>query len=223
MTTSRSEKNKLLVEGDEDKRVVPYLLEEAHILWGDSEDERPVDIQAYNGVDDLLAKGQIETQLKTPRLEALGIIVDANYKFDSRWRHLRDRCILTFPDIPEAMPPRGLICQNDEGLRLGAWIMPDNQTSGMLETFLAYLVPDEGSDIWKFSCETVEKAREKGAPFRENHLDKARIHSWLAVQDPPGQSLHLAIVKRILAPESDEAETFINWFVELFQLEDLRR
>ena len=35
---ARANANVLLVEGDEEKRVIPYLMDE-HVVWGDKEDD----------------------------------------------------------------------------------------------------------------------------------------------------------------------------------------
>lgn len=215
---SRYERNKLLVEGEQDKRVIPYLLD-AHVVWGDTKTEWPTNIVSYNGVDDLLEEGEIQTQLKTPELETLGIIVDANDSVLDRWRAIRSRCLTAFPNLSEDIPKEGLIALNDLGLRLGVWIMPDNETSGMLETFLSCLVPDDNEEVWALTGKHVENAKQLGAPFRDVHRDKARIHSWLAVQDPPGESLHLAVLQRILDPNASECEAFVNWFVNLYTLD----
>lgn len=215
---SRFTTHMLLVEGEQDKRVIPYLLD-AHIVWGDNKSEFPTNIVAYDGVDDLLAAGEIETQLKTPKLQTLGIIVDANDSLDSRWRQVRNRCLAAFPELTETLPPEGLIATNDEGIRLGVWVMPDNQTSGMLETFLSFLIPEEGDELWERTQEYVDEAKRLGAPFKEVHRDKARVHSWLAVQDPPGESLHLAVVQRMFRPDSVNCAAFVEWFIKLYELE----
>lgn len=215
---SRFERNKLLVEGEQDKRVIPFLLD-AHVVWGDSKAAWPANIIAYSGVSDLLNDGEIQTQLKTPNLEALGIIVDANDSMPDRWRTIRSRCLAAFPNLREHIPAEGLIEINDLGLRLGVWIMPDNRTSGMLETFLSFLVPDEDEEVWKLTSAHVENAGQLGAPFREVHRDKAKVHSWLAVQDPPGESLHMAVLRHILDPNASEGDAFISWFVNLYSLD----
>lgn len=215
---SRFNTQKLLVEGEQDKRVISFLLD-AHIVWGDNESEFPTNIVPHNGVDDLLAEGEIETQLKSPRLRALGIIVDANDSLDGRWRQVRKRCLTAFPELTETLPSEGLIATNDEGIRLGVWIMPDNQTSGMLETFLSHLIPADGDELWDHTEAQVDEAKKLGAPFKEVHRDKARVHSWLAVQDPPGESLHLAVVQRMFRSDSVNCAAFVDWFVKLYELE----
>jgi len=215
---SRHSRNKLLVEGEQDKRVFPFLLD-AHIVWGNSEVDWPVDIVAYNGVDDLLEDGEIQTQLKTPEIEALGIVVDANDSLESRWQAIRGRCLAAFPSLVEDLPQEGLITVNDSGLRLGIWIMPDNRTVGMLETFLSCLVPSDSEGVWTLTSQFIDNARDHGAPFKDVHRDKAKIHSWLAVQDPPGESLHLAVLQRILNPTASESDAFVNWFIDLYALD----
>lgn len=68
---------KLLVEGDTDKRVIPYLMEANGVAWG-PRDAPVVFIQPHGGIDELLTRRVIENELKASGLEALGILVDAN-------------------------------------------------------------------------------------------------------------------------------------------------
>lgn len=88
----------------------------------------------------------------------------------------------------------------------------------MLETFLGYLLPTDTFDLWELSEKTVDLAKEKGAPFKETHREKAKIYNWLAWQEPPGRQLHQAIKERILDPQHPEAQRFVNWFRQLYQL-----
>jgi len=67
--------NRLLVEGAEDLRVIPFLME-CFIPWED--DNRPVHIEEFGGVENLLKPGIIETKMKTRGLRALGVLIDAN-------------------------------------------------------------------------------------------------------------------------------------------------
>ncbi len=57
-------KNKLLVEGAEDKRVIPYLIEANGIPWEDKNKQPFVDIQSCDGIENLLNKSVISTELK---------------------------------------------------------------------------------------------------------------------------------------------------------------
>jgi len=45
--------------------------------------------------------------------------------------------------LPNTLPETGLIHLTDTQIKFGIWMMPDNKMRGMLETFLAYMIPDE--------------------------------------------------------------------------------
>jgi hypothetical protein len=218
MPSQRQFPNHLMVEGDEDKRVIPQFMEN-FIAWGNKPADWPVLIESYNGIEPLLKAGVIEAKLKTSGLKALGVLVDANSDIQSRWRGIRDRAIGAFPAIPEDLPPGGLVCVNEDGLRFGAWLMPDNRSRGMLETFLSLFIPAGADPLWTLVQEHCRQAKEScGAPYTEAHLDKARIHAWLALQNPPGQQLHIAILTKTLRPGSPQADSFVNWFRTLYEL-----
>jgi hypothetical protein len=97
--------------------------------------------------------------------------------------------------------------------------MPDNTSNGMLETFLSLFVPDDSQLLWAFVKDHCKNAKEhQHAPYKDAHADKVNIHAWLALQDPPGQSLHLAVMARVLSPNSQHASAFANWFRTLYAL-----
>jgi len=222
MTLRRNELNKLLVEGKQDLFAIAHLLDH-YIVWGDRPDECVGGICDYDGVEDLLGPDEIETVLLTPGLQSLAIVVDANGDAGKRWQEVRSHCLEQFSSLPNDIPLGGLITTNDRGLRLGVWIMPDNQNVGMLETLLMRLVPTEYQPLLTHAKEAVVSAQSRGAPVKGPHFDKAHVHTWLAWQDPPGLQLHQAIIARVLRPESETALAFVEWFVRLFQLDDLRR
>lgn len=208
---------KLIVEGDQDKRVIPYLIEANGIVWGETRNTAVVEIESY-GSDQFIDKDIISTELKASGLTALGLIVDADDDLTIRWDSVRNACLPSIPNIPEKLPASGLICQTPMGIKFGIWIMPDNQKTGMLETFLRYLIPDESEVLWQYAQEVVPIAKNKGAKFIENHLDKANIYTWLAWQKPPGRPLHNAVMERILDPTHPKAKTFVTWFKNLYDL-----
>lgn len=210
-------KNRLLVEGDEDKRVIPYLIEANGIRWGETRSTAIVDIESYGGIENLDSK-VIATEMKASGLSALGMVVDANNDPAGRWRRLRGACLPTIAGLPERLPDSGLVQCCDSGIRFGVWLMPDNRQRGMLETFLGFLVPSEYG-IWKWTAELCTEARTRGAAFKDVHRDKARIHAWLAFQDPPGRPLHNAVKERILQPGNANAKYFVQWFCRLFSIE----
>ena len=218
MARAREKLRRLLVEGRDEQRLIPYLVEENGIPWGETRADAIVDIVEFDGVENLLKPGTIEAELKSSNISQLGILLDADENLTERWAAVRTRCIQAFPNLPNELPTTGLVKENESGLRLGVWIMPDNQSSGMLETFLTFLVPSQSDGVYAHAVSSVEAARKCGAPCRDAHLDKAKIHTWLAWQDPPGRQLHKAIKERILAPESKNAQLFMRWFKELYAL-----
>lgn len=223
---------KLLVEGAEDRRVIPELVEQATGLrWGEAKEPKLVDIvvaapvdsrapRDCGGVECLLEPDYIATEYKTARLQALGVVLDADDDLAGRWRRLRSRCGLPFAgDLPEALPEAGLVHAPSSGARFGVWLMPDNSQRGMLETFLLSLRSEDGDgSLWRWADEIVDQAQSRGAPFRSSHRDKARCHTYLAWQDPPGRQLHQALKERQLDPRAGGSKAFVEWFRRLYEV-----
>ncbi len=207
---------KLIVEGEQDKRVIPEFIEANGIPWGERRKEAIVDIESY-GSNTFINKDVISTELKAAGLTHLGLIVDADDNPSGHWESVRNACLKSIPDFPEKLPETGLIHTTNE-IKFGVWIMPDNRMRGMLETFLAYMIPDESDTLWQHAQEVVKEAKTKGAKFKDVHTDKANIYTWLAWQDEPGRQLHQAIKEHLLNPKHPKAETFFNWFKQLYDL-----
>ena len=209
---------KLLVEGDTDKRVIPYLMEANGIEWESS--GRPVvRIEPYNGVEELLKPGVVEAELRASGLEALGVMADANGDASARWNRIKTLCDDQFEDLPDRIPQDGLKTTHLEtGARFGVWIMPDNRFSGMLEDFLIRLIPEDSRDVYELAGKCVAEAARSGAPFKDVHKTKAEIYTWLAWQDEPGRQLHEAVHHRVLDPERPESQPFVHWFRPLFDV-----
>ncbi|PZV20155.1 MAG: hypothetical protein DCF12_22635 [Snowella sp.] len=123
------------------------------------------------------------------------------------------------PDLPEILPKTGLIHSVENNIKFGIWIMPDNQNKGMLETFLAYLVPDESDHLWQFAQNQAQQSKNYGATFKNVHKAKADIYTWLAWQDEPGRQLHEAIKEPILNATHPKSQDFVSWFKRLYDLE----
>ncbi len=210
------DKHKLLVEGVDEKLFISNFLD-AHIEWGNDERDWLVNLKDFGGVTKMLKANVFNTELKTPGLKALGVIVDADDSPEGRWQRIQTLCQGFFPDLPSSIPTKGLIVTNGGGLRLGVWIMPDNKSPGMLETLLYSMVADTSETFWTFARETVEKAGDMKDSFRECHREKAHLHTWLALKDPPGERFHHAVA------HSAEAAPFVEWFIKLYNAGHLRR
>jgi hypothetical protein len=207
----------LLVEGKQDRFVIPELIEANDVDWGTRKNPI-VFIRDYDGYQKLVDPDVISTELQASGLSALGIMIDADDNPEGRWQSIRSASLKSIPDIPEALPEDGLIHITPTGIRFGIWVMPDNKMSGMLETFLTYMIPTGSEGLWQFAQAATNEAKSKGAVFTDSHFDKANIYTWLAWQNPPGRQLHQAIMQRILHPNHPNAQRFVTWFKTLYGL-----
>ena len=98
------------------------------------------------------------------------MVIDADTDVKARWQSLRDRLInVGYQNVPTDPTPDGTILDPPAQTllpRVGIWIMPDNQTNGILEDFLRFLVPQEGTlfDHVQSSVATIPKADRRFSP-----------------------------------------------------------
>jgi hypothetical protein len=210
-------KKVLLVEGKQDVRVIPELIEANGVNWG-TQKSPIVYIRDYGGYQKLVDPDVISTELQASGLSVLGIMIDADDNPEGRWQSIRSVSLKSIPNLPETLPEDGLIHTTSSGIQFGIWIMPDNKMRGMLETFLAYMIPEDNEALWQFAQTAAQDAKIKGAIFTDSHLDKANIYTWLAWQSPPGRQLHQAVMERILNPNHPNAQKFVTWFRSLYGL-----
>ena len=218
----------LLVEGDRDIWIILRLIEGNGITWEKDEDrDFHIEYPGYpnkqgGGIDQLLKPKFIASYLIARKCTVLGLVVDADVDASRRWQQVKDACRRSIPDMPDELPEAGLIHDTQNSVRdpvkFGVWIMPDNKTCGMIETFLANLIRDERKPLWQYAQEVANTAKMQGAPFTEAHRDKANIHSWLAWQDPPGLELHQAVMKQVFDSQHPKVQAFMTWFRNLYDL-----
>ena len=209
--------NRLIVEGIADRQAVLGVIR-SHTDWPihpRTLDQVPVFIYLGGGVSEILSETSMGVIMKIKSIRNLGVIVDANSDPHARYRSLRNRCLKWFPTIPEELDERGLIVENPDGQRFGAWIMPNNKDSGALETLLNELISNDSLyprvDAFIDSVSSVQTIDDK---YREKSL----LYAWLAAQNPPTQDLNSAFAKRILDPVHPKLTAFVTWFLELYGL-----
>jgi hypothetical protein len=215
---AHSSRKHLLVEGHDDLHAIVQLMA-VHVRWGERPNEWPVVIEPCGGIDPILAAEFIPTKLTSREVEILGVVIDANDGFDTRWNRLRHLCKPLFPSIPDILPRTGLNISNSDGKKLGIWIMPDNSSRGMMESFMTYLIPNPAQSIWVLAQQATANAVAQGARCRDVHRDKANIFTWLAWQDPPGQVIGTAFLQKALDAQAPYAASFVEWFTNLFELQ----
>lgn len=144
-------------------------------------------------------------------------MIDADSDINARWNQIRS--ILSakgYANVPAHPTPAGTIIEPPPASILptvGVWLMPDNRSSGILENFLRFLVP-QGCRLFAHA-ETVLA----GLPetrFSQTAAPKALIHTWLAWQQDPGRPLGQAITARFLDDTVPEANAFLHWIQRLF-------
>ena len=189
-----------------------------HVNWPEERSLWPVWVEVGGSAEQILATGYLTAEIKASNVRALGVLLDADVSATGRFQRIRQLCSNLFPNLPGQMPSGGLVAENDEGKRFGLWLMPDNSSPGDLETFLRYLIPGEQERLWEQARENVGTAILNGAPCHAAHIPKANLYTWLAWQDPPGQSPGLALTRNVLDPQSIHARVFVKWFMELYGL-----
>ena len=207
----------MVVEGYHDLFSVVGLMR-AHISWPADKKEAPVYIRIGSSVDEILKRGFLDGLLKSNVVKTLGVMLDADTHSGGRYTSIRAICQPFFAGMPPELPKEGLVIENADQKRLGVWIMPDNSSEGNLEAFLKCLIPNRLEPIWAHAVESVETAKRIGCECRDSHLDKAKLYTWLAWQDPPGQTPGAALTKCVLDPHAASAAPFVAWFRGLYRL-----
>ena len=80
---------KLIVEGEQDMRVIPELIEANGIAWGEKKEEAVVYIHPY-GSDQFIDSTSISAELKASKLRSLGLLVDADDNLEDRWKSIKN-------------------------------------------------------------------------------------------------------------------------------------
>ena len=201
----------LLVEGVDDEHVLKHLCGNRGVP--------PLDeVKNHGGVDRLL--DSLPVRLKASQDgDIVGVVIDADTDVASRWRALRDRLIgVGYEGLPEDPTPDGTILDPPIGKflpRVGIWMMPDNQSQGILEDFLRFLVP-AGSRLFEHVKSRVAAIPNGERYFSQLAEPKAVIHTWLAWQEEPGKPLGTAITARYLDPNVAQVDVLVAWLNRLF-------
>ncbi len=201
-------KSVLLVEGSDDCHVILALCQFFSI---------PENFGLYQcgGYTNLLKRlNALILQANGP--EIIGIVVDADSQdIMSRWQQIKEKPELKSYHFPHIPTPEGTVITGENNKpKLGIWLMPDNKNPGMLEDFLIDLAPQDGIKAAR-NC-VANAQNQELTSFKEPHLSKAVIHTYLAWQDEPGKPLGQAVTAQVLQPSTQTAKAFIDWLKRLF-------
>lgn len=205
----------ILVEGKSESQLLPVLCKMTGI-------EMHFKIQPENSLDEL--KKALKTYLKsTNTLKKIWVVIDADQNFEGAWQSIKDILLRSnkYSFNPKMeLPAEGAIIhpQDPSDLTIGVWIMPNNKETGMLEDFMIKLIPENDSllPVADGVIENLDAGRDNHTGiFKKVHKAKARIHTWLAWHDTPGESLSVAIQKRLFATDKELCHRFSKWLSAL--------
>jgi hypothetical protein len=172
-----------------------------------------------DGVDTQLEK-ELSVFIKTS-LESyakFGVLIDADEDATKQWAIVHNAFKSCECQLPENNTNNGIVfdCNGDwKTKRVGVWLMPDNASTGKLESFLLRLIP-ETDPVLVHAAKVATEAKALGAPYRKIDFDKAHVHTWLAWQEKPGMPLSAGIHNHYFKYENPLAKDFVEWFKRLF-------
>jgi hypothetical protein len=161
-------------------------------------------------------------QLKNNKWKTVAIVIDADQDTAASWQAVYSRLIAAgYTKVKNDLPQSGLILESEESTdlvlpRFGAWLMPNNQTTGILEDFIRQLIP--ANDPLKPEADRILNEIESAKIQRYAAKDRAKafIHTWLAWQESPGRPMGQTITAKVLEKDAPIAASFTHWLTELF-------
>ena len=157
----------------------------------------------------------IEFDVRTPGYDAVGFLVDADDDPTARWDAVSNRLRSAGTNAPTTLDPNGtIIAATGDIPRIGVWMMPDNQSPGELEDFVAEMIPG-GDPVWPLSQGYIDGIPAGDRKFTSGKTLRAKIHAWLAAREDPRQ-MGLAIRARDLGVDGDLCTCFTDWLNRLF-------
>ncbi len=207
----------LLVEGSNDQHVVWALCQQYSVPETFEVSLPREGRNESSGVEALLR--ELSGRLQQSDLKILGIVVDADQDLEARWRSIYDRLTNAgYANVPGDPVANGLILESPDQIlpRFGAWLMPDNQTTGILEDFIRLLIPE--TDPLQPEADRILNEIEAAAIQQYPAKDRAKafIHTWLAWQESPGRPMGQTITAKVLEKDAPIASTFTDWLRKLF-------
>lgn len=203
--------HRLVVEGRDDQYTVINLMKRHGWNWDQPEWFFPY-IHKAEGVDEILRSLGTELRART----RTGFVLDVDFSLPDRWTAVRDQLVKAKFQPPTSPASDGTILEH-QGRRAGVWLMPDNQSPGRLEDFLATLIPS-GDSCWPWAQQSAATAKANHwAPFADKDRIKAELHTWLAWRASPGQPFGTAITAATFDHDAALAATFAAWMNRLFR------
>lgn len=203
---------KLFVEGVNDREVV-YRVENFYGLRDICE------VKALGSKDGVRQAIELHLNEMASKVKTIGAIVDADLDMPSSWASIKSSIDRTGNyTAPKAIPLEGLILDPivPDNPKVGIWIMPDNSRTGMLEDFMKEMIPQDDNLLGVVSNTLDDLESNHLQRYKAVHRSKAWIHTYLAWQDEPGNTLATAVDQNLLNPRAAIVKSFAEWMRLLF-------
>lgn len=202
----------LFVEGTNDMHVICNLCQHYNV-------PKTFEIKEVGGVDNVISYLNLYVNEESNKFACVAIVIDADTNFEARWQTVYQILISTNAyDLPVEIPSNGLVLVPKllHFPKIGVWIMPNNQSLGMIEDFALSMVSADDSLMLEVD-KTLENLEKKNLQRYSNvHRSKAKIHTYLSWNKEPGKPLGQAITAHVLNPKTEIARAFINWLDRAF-------
>jgi hypothetical protein len=217
--------NILVVEGEADQRFFERLCHRLDLATTVKvASPRSLQRGTYNtkqGVFNFLPT--LLQQLSDGTVLRLGVVVDADSPPNGGFaatQALATRVLAPFGYSQTTNQTAGLVYEHGDGLAdVGVWVMPDNQTDGMLEDWAKQCLHPKERALFAHALESVQTLPEP-PKFKELQRSKAEVATWLAWQSRPGHGLDRAIDDCLLDPDSDGYRQLCAWLQQVFPAKD---
>jgi len=175
----------LLHEGTADLKVLGALMRQAGI-----EGYQPIEVGGHSKLRALLKALVLTPHFKTPvpgfehPVRAVAVVLDAETNAEATFQSVRDA--LGAAGIPAPVTAGEIV----EGpLKVGVFLVPDNQSAGKIESLCLDSVRDDPA--WSCLDRFFACVRERGGVLPEN-MDKASAQAFLATRPNPALPVGLA-------------------------------
>jgi hypothetical protein len=200
------ERRLLLVEGIDDVHFVNAVAPQSFQSLG-------IEVKQAGGFDELIK--QVSVAFKTSDLTRLGFIADADDNLLGRWQALSSRIAEAGVTGWPRHPAEAGAVLDHGGVRVGVWLMPNNQSDGCLEDAVRTLIPDADpmlsrSDAFVGDIPASERR------FKPSYLPKAQLQAWLAIQRDPRIRVGQAIRAGLLDGDGPALAGFRAWLASMF-------
>lgn len=211
----------LFVEGEEDKK----LFQSTSRSCGISLDVKCDPSGKGNAVLSFVAALKLQTSASRNRI---GLVVDADFLQNGggflATQALINQKLKSINWSPLSQTPYSGFKTTDNknnGVQVGVWIMPDNLNDGYVENFVIQSISLDQQPLSNYAVQQTILAAAGGngiptIPTKPHHLDKAKIGTWLAWNNPPRMSIGAAHSNNLLNFNAGIGSDLTNWLKWLY-------